>query len=76
MNLQECEAHIDGPFIARIYPQVITGIIRGIRAKDGLVKVQEFYKNGYRLKPGFNYWHPVHLEIPQWWIAKHGEVSK
>lgn len=72
MTLDEACKHVNKPVMIRTAPgRTADGEIVKIHHERGMVGLRVRYQVIARgWLPGVQWWHPVHLRIPQWWLDR------
>ena len=72
MTLDEATAHTGSPVLIHTAPgRAADAEITAVNRERRMVGVRVRYKvlqRGWR--PGVQWWHPVHLSVPQWWLDR------
>lgn len=77
MTLEEAAEHVGNPVLARTGPgRTIDGEVAEIDEGRRLVGLRVRYlypARGWR--PGLQWWHPAHLDVPRWWLNRQKEIA-
>lgn len=72
MTLDEATAHIGNPVLIRTSPRrTADAEIVKVDSERRMVGLRVHYQvlaRGWR--PGVQWWHPVHLSVPRWWLDR------